>query len=148
MIDEFPTSCLVSESSKISERAFISSKVQVFADENSSIIIDDNVVVKDGAIILAFNNSKIHIKRGTYIEEKVFITADDNSEIVISEKSALGEKSCLRATEDSTIFLGSVWYELYEFFKCRKEFCRKIRRKGVNWRAVVYFGSNGIGGKI
>ena len=106
MIDEFPTSCLVSDLSKISERAFISSKVQVFSDEGSSISIDNNVVVKDGAIILALNNSKIHIKRGAYIEEKTFITADDNSEIVISENSILQERSSLKATEDSTILLG------------------------------------------
>ncbi len=106
MDDDFPTCCLISDLSKISERAFLSDKIQLVSDETSCIVIDDNVVVKEGAIILASANSKIHIKKGTYIGEKAFITADDNSVIEISENSGFGEKSSLKSTEDSTILLG------------------------------------------
>ena len=106
MDDDFPTSCLISDLSKISERAFLSDKIQLFSDETSCIVVDDNVVVKEGTIILASANSRIHIKKGTCIGEKAFITADDNSVIEISENSGIGEKSSLKSTEDSTILLG------------------------------------------
>lgn len=106
MDDDFPTSCLISDLSKISERAFLSDKVQLFSDETSCIVVDDNVVVKEGAIILASANSRIHIKKGTCIGEKALITADDNSVIEISENSGFGEKSSIKSTEDSSILLG------------------------------------------
>ena len=116
MDDDFPTSCLISDSSKISNRAFLSSKIQLFADESSTIIVEDNVVIKEGAIILASANSKIHIKKGTYIGERAFIAADDYSDVEIAEDSGLGDKSNIHSTETSMIRLGKKFSIGYRSF--------------------------------
>lgn len=48
MDDDFPANCILSKTSVVSEKAFLSDGVQVFADDSSSIIIDENVVVEGG----------------------------------------------------------------------------------------------------
>lgn len=107
MDDEFPTSCILSRDSNVSERAFLSDKIQVISDDTSSITIGDNAIIKEGTVILANDGSHIHIKEGTFIGEKVFISAGDHSEIEIMPYSGIGEKTHITAKEESYINLNS-----------------------------------------
>lgn len=134
MDDDFPINSIISEVCNISERAFLSTKAQVFADDSSSIIIDDNVVVKDGVTIFATSNSKIHIKKGTFIGENTAISAQGNSEIEILEYSRLDEKNILRACEDSMIFCGRKFSLGY-----RSTFCA-TRKSMINMGDEVTIG--------
>lgn len=104
LVEDFPSNISLSKKSSISQRAILSSDIQVFADETSTIIIEDNVVIKEGTVILASENSRVHIGNGTYIGEKASIIAVDSSEIEISDNSSLDEKCNIYVRENSKIY--------------------------------------------
>lgn len=107
--DAFPSdiSFFLSEQSTISSRTFISDGVYIYADDTSSIIIEDEVSIENGSIILVTENSTLHIGKGSRIEEKSQIIISDNSSIKVSEKCVFGEKSSIFLSNNSSISIGS-----------------------------------------
>lgn len=57
----------------MSPKAVISDKVQIVTDDTSSIFIGDNVVIKEGTIILATNNSHIYIGNFFWGDRNIYI---------------------------------------------------------------------------
>lgn len=91
MNDEFrnPAIKIVSSKSKIVEKVSIAKTVQIVTDKTASVIIDYNVVVEDGSVIIAMDNSNIYIGCQSCIGENTVISADGKSEIVIRKKVVL-----------------------------------------------------------
>ena len=106
MADEFPTSCILSDKSIISPKAFLGDKVQIFADETSVIRIDDNVVLKAGAVILATGNSEIHLMEGACIGEKALLSADNRSQISLGKQVRVEEKVHMAGKDSSKLEIG------------------------------------------
>lgn len=105
MDDDFrnPAIKIVSSKSKISEKASVAKTVQIVTDETSSIIIDDNVVVGEGSVIIATDNSNIYIGEQSCIGENVTITAEGDSEIVIGEQVVIAEKDLISSSNNSQV---------------------------------------------
>lgn len=88
MDDAFPACQILSKRSFVSDRAFLLDDVQLISDESSSIVIEDNVVIKSGTVILATGGSNVHIGKCCSVGELTTINgnlymATRNSEISI-----------------------------------------------------------------
>lgn len=105
MVDDFPTSCLLSEKSRISFNTILADKVQIVCDETSIVTIEDDVFIQEGTVVLVSNNSCVHIESGTIIGRKSFISVDENSMVWISQKVGVGKKTHVKCGESSKIFL-------------------------------------------
>lgn len=105
MVDDFPTSCLLSEKSRISFNTILADKVQIVCDETSIVTIEDDVFIQEGTVILASNNSCVYIGSETIIGKKSFILVDENSMVWISQNAEVGKRVHIKCTESSKIFL-------------------------------------------
>ena len=105
MVDDFPTSCLLSEKSRISFRTILADRVQIVCDETSIVLIEDDVFIQEGTVILVSNNSCVHIESGTIIVEQSFISVDENSMVWIAQNAGVGKRAHIECCENSKIFL-------------------------------------------
>lgn len=105
MVDDFPTSCLLSEKSRISFRTILADRVQIVCDETSIVLIEDDVFIQEGTVILVSNNSCVHIESGTIIGEQSFISVDENSMVWIAQNAGVGKRAHIKCCENSKIFL-------------------------------------------
>ena len=105
MVDDFPTSCLLSEKSRISFRTILADRVQIVCDETSIVLIEDDVFIQEGTVILVSNNSCVHIESGTIIGEQSFISVDENSMVWIAQNAGVGKRAHIECCENSKIFL-------------------------------------------
>lgn len=105
MVDDFPTSCLLSEKSRISFRTILADRVQIVCDETSIVFIEDDVFIQEGTVILVSNNSCVHIESGTIIGEQSFISVDENSMVWIAQNAGVGKRAHIKCCENSKIFL-------------------------------------------
>lgn len=126
IIDDFPLEDILSSGCDISEKAIISPKAQIFADETSQIIIRDHVIINDSVRIFAIDHSKIEISDELSIGKGSFINAEDgeillnrkiiigkevdfnvrNSRLAIREKTGIGSKTEISANDSSDIIIG------------------------------------------
>lgn len=130
MDDKFPTNSILSEHSRIAETVYLSKKVQIFSDDTSSIIIEDDVTLEKGVVIFATDHSIVHIKEGVTIGAKTYVVADGHSNILISEKTYIGN--------DTKLFTGGN----AELILKDKIFIRKTARIESHLGASVYIGEN------
>lgn len=107
MVDEFryPASVVVSNKCNISKKTCIAEDVQIVTDETSSIIIEDNVIIGKGCIILATDNSKIYIGEKSCIYSDTSITVDHNSEIVFGKYNDIRKNTYIDSRSNSEIKL-------------------------------------------
>lgn len=101
MVDDFPTSCLLSEKSRISFKTILADRVQIVCDETSIVLIEDDVFIQEGTVILVSNNSCVHIESGTIIGEQSFISVDENSMVWIAQNAGVGKRAHIKCCENS-----------------------------------------------
>ena len=74
---------VLSDKCKISDKACIAEDVQIVADETSSIVMDDYVVIGEGCVIIASDNSHIHIGERSVIDCETKVVANKDSNIIL-----------------------------------------------------------------
>jgi acetyltransferase-like isoleucine patch superfamily enzyme len=107
IVEDFPSCRLLSITSRISNKSSISKIIQIVIDDTSSLTIEDNVVIRDGSLIKATDNSHIHIGEGCCIDEECAIIADSGSEIKLEQFVNVREKTGIRVMESSLIHINS-----------------------------------------
>lgn len=97
---------ILSDKSRISNGAFISDDVQIVADDTSSIIIDDDVVIGNGCVIIASDNSHIHIGKRSVICEECSIIVSNNSRIELENYVYISKHCGICIVNNGYICLG------------------------------------------
>lgn len=105
MADKFPSCCILSEQSQLSNNFISGNNVQIVSDESSSIIIEEGVFFEDEVVILATEHSNIQIRSGCYIKSKTLIIAENASDIIIGVQNTIAEKVKIISKENSKLFL-------------------------------------------
>lgn len=96
---------ILSDKSRISDKTCIADDAQIVSDDTSSIIIDDDVVIGKGCVIIASDNSHIHIGKRSIVRDESSIMASNNSSVKLGAIIKIDEGILITVKNNSHIKL-------------------------------------------
>ena len=108
MDDAFPWKEIsVNERCRISPHAYVAEGAEIFADETSEIVIEDGAHISSRSVILASEQSKIHIGQDVMIREDAGIIVCGDSVLTIGCRNCLGRFMRMNCQCKSVIKFGT-----------------------------------------
>ena len=104
--DAFPAKDILTDRVQIASPELVAEDAEIFADETSEIIIEEDVEVSSEVVILASGHSTIRIGKHTFLGKQAHVIADEMSVLTIGEEGLAGEQCSITSGKHSELMIG------------------------------------------
>lgn len=104
--DAFPAKDILTDRVQIASPELVAEDAEIFADETSEIIIEEDVEVSSEVVILASGHSTIRIGKHTFLGKQAHVFADEASVLVMGTECVVGNHTSMDSSENSSMILG------------------------------------------
>ena len=105
--DAFPAKDILTDRVQIASPELVAEDAEIFADETSEIIIEEDVEVSSEVVILASDHSTIRIGKDTFLDKRAHVFADEASVLNIGVEGLVGEQCSIVSEKHSELVMGT-----------------------------------------
>jgi len=105
--DAFPAKDILTDRVQIASPELVAEDAEIFADETSEIIIEEDVEVSSEVVILASGHSTIRIGKHTFLGKQAHVIADEMSVLMIGVECVVENYASVASSEHSNMTLGN-----------------------------------------
>ena len=105
--DAFPAKDILTDRVQIASPELVAEDAEIFADETSEIIIEEDVEVSSEVVILASGHSTIRIGKHTFLGKQAHVIADEASVLNIGVEGLVGEQCSIVSEKHSELVMGT-----------------------------------------
>lgn len=103
MYDAFPMQDILTDRVQIASPELVAEDAEIFADETSEIIIEEDVEVSSEVVILASGHSTIRIGKHTFLGKQAHVIADEMSVLTMGNRVHLGAFTNIGSSQEGTV---------------------------------------------